>query len=172
MPPNSRANASRSGDRARNVAMLVERPALACTDRSGIFESVAENLAASRRVSNPPFGRPLLIFDGDCPFCRRWVERWQATGGERFDIEPSQTAAARFSELAATEFEQAVQLIEIDGRVFSAAAAVLRVRALTTSRSWVLACYKHVPGVAPVVEAIYRGMARHRPLLSWAARVF
>jgi predicted DCC family thiol-disulfide oxidoreductase YuxK len=100
------------------------------------------------------------------------VERWQAAGGERFDIEPSQTAAARFPELAATEFEQAVQLIEIDGRVFSAAEAVLRVRALTTSRSWVLAWYKHVPGVAPVVDAIYRGMARHRPLLSWAARVF
>jgi predicted DCC family thiol-disulfide oxidoreductase YuxK len=151
---------------------MAERPALACIDRCGIFESVAENLSASRRVSNPPFGRPLLIFDGDCPFCCRWVERWQAARGKRFDIEPSQTAAARFPELAAIEFEQAVQFIEIDGRVFSAAEAVLRVRSLTTSRSWVLACYKHVPGVAPVVEAIYRGMARHRSLLLWAARVF
>ena len=23
----------------------------------------------------PP--KPLLIFDGDCHFCRRWIERWR-----------------------------------------------------------------------------------------------
>ena len=32
-------------------------------------------------VSNPP-EKPLVVFDGDCHFCRRWIERWrEMTGG-------------------------------------------------------------------------------------------
>ena len=127
--------------------------------------------SASRRVSNPPPARPLLVFDGDCPFCRRSVERWRATGNERFDIEPSQTAVGRFPNLAG-EFERAVQLIEIDGRVVSAGEAVLRARALATSCEWLSASYKHLPGFAPAVEVVYRAVARHRRLLSWLPRVF
>ena len=128
--------------------------------------------AAPRRVFHPPSGRPLLIFDGECTFCRRWVERWRAAAGERFDIEPSQTAAPRYPEIASAEFVQAVQLIETDGRVYFAAEAVLRARALASSRGWLLAGYESLPGVAPVVEALYRLVARHRTLLSWLTRVF
>jgi len=131
-----------------------------------------DRAAPSCRVSNPPTGRPLLIFDGDCAFCRRWVGRWRATAAEHFDIEPSQSAAARFPELAPVEFEKAVQLIGTDGHVYSAAEAVLRARALATSRSWLLAAYTRLPGFAPAAETVYRIMARHRPMLSWLTRVF
>jgi predicted DCC family thiol-disulfide oxidoreductase YuxK len=131
-----------------------------------------EHRAAARRVSQPPSGRPLLVFDGECSFCRQWVERWRAAGAERFEIEPLQSAAERFPELAPAQFEQAVQLIQTDGRVFSAAEAVLRARALATSRGWLLAGYERLPGFASAAETIYRAVARHRPLLSWLTRVF
>jgi predicted DCC family thiol-disulfide oxidoreductase YuxK len=131
-----------------------------------------EHRIAPRSVSSPPTVRPLLVFDGECPFCRQWVERWHATAGECFDIESSHTAAARFPELVPAQFEQAVLLIQTDGRVFSAAEAVLRTRALPTSRGWLLAAYERLPGFAPALEAIYRAIARHRPLLSWLPRVF
>src|SRR5437773_2587310 len=39
------------------------------------------------RVANPP-AKPLLIFDGECGFCRRWIERWQAKTGDRIDYRP------------------------------------------------------------------------------------
>ena len=132
---------------------------------------MSKNRDASRRVLNPPSGRPLLVYDGDCTFCRRWVERRGAAAKRHFDIESSQTAAARFPELAPADFEQSVQLIDIDGRVFSGAEAVLRVRALAMSRGWLLSAYAYVPGFAPIAEAIYRAVARHRPQLWWLTRI-
>ena len=27
--------------------------------------------------------KPLLVYDGDCSFCRLWVERWKATTGNQ-----------------------------------------------------------------------------------------
>ena len=32
--------------------------------------------SAHPRVSHPP-PKPLMIWDGDCHFCRRWIERWR-----------------------------------------------------------------------------------------------
>src|SRR5664280_2957354 len=118
-----------------------------------------QTAAAPRRVSHPPSERPLLVFDGTCPFCRRWVGRWRAAAGDRFDIEPA-------------EFARAVQFIETDGRISSAAEAVLRARAHATSRSWLLAAYERLPGFASAAEAAYRVVARHRPLLSRLTRRF
>src|SRR5229473_337032 len=74
------------------------------------------------RVSNPP-SKPLMIWDGDCHFCRRWIERWREMTAGRVDYEPFQTCAPRFPEIPRIEFEKAVQFIETDGRVFRAAEA-------------------------------------------------
>ena len=32
---------------------------------------------------NDSLDRPVLVFDGDCAFCRAWVEYWQRLTGER-----------------------------------------------------------------------------------------
>jgi hypothetical protein len=29
--------------------------------------------------------RPLLVWDGDCDFCRRWIERWRRIAGDRVE---------------------------------------------------------------------------------------
>lgn len=119
------------------------------------------------RVPNPP-AKPLLVFDGDCGFCRTWVARWRQALGERVVYEPFQTAAARFPTIPRSRFRQAVQLILPDGRVFAAAEAVLRSLALAPERRggrrW-LAAYQGVPGARPVLEWGYRWIAEHRPLL-------
>ena len=149
---------------------MVEPRILARIWRWGMFGSMLVQRIAPRSVCHPPSVRPLLVFDGECPFCRQWVE--YVTVGECFDIESFQSAAARFPELAPAQFEQAVQLIQTDGRVFSAAEAVLRAWALATSRGWLLAGYQRLPGFALAMEAIYRAIARSRPLFSWLTRVF
>jgi len=38
-------------------------------------------------VAHPP-ARPLVVFDGDCGFCRYWLARWRRVVGDRFDAEP------------------------------------------------------------------------------------
>ena len=54
--------------------------------------------------------KPVLIFDGDCNFCRRWILRWQQATGERVEYIPFQdpTVAQRFPELTRERCEQAV----------------------------------------------------------------
>ena len=33
----------------------------------------------------PPLARPLMIFDGDCEFCRAWIARWRQYTGTAVD---------------------------------------------------------------------------------------
>jgi predicted DCC family thiol-disulfide oxidoreductase YuxK len=129
-------------------------------------------------VACPP-PKPLMVFDGDCNFCRRWISRWQQATGDRLDYRPFQDAgiAQSFPELPRERFEASVHLIEPDGRVFSGAEAVFRSLAHVPRRRWQLWLYEHAPGVAPVTEAAYRFVARHRTVFSaltkllWGAHV-
>ena len=42
-----------------------------------------------RRVGSPP-DRPVLVFDGDCGFCRIWIGRWRHHTGETVEYQPFQ----------------------------------------------------------------------------------
>jgi predicted DCC family thiol-disulfide oxidoreductase YuxK len=79
------------------------------------------------RVASPPT-KPVLVFDGDCGFCRHWVKRWRRRTGETIDYLPAQDAAVgpRFPEIPAAAYATSVQLIETDGQVYDGAEAVLR----------------------------------------------
>jgi predicted DCC family thiol-disulfide oxidoreductase YuxK len=115
-------------------------------------------------VPNPP-GMPLVIFDGDCSFCRLWVERWRRRLGERVGWAPYQDAGRRFPNLPLERFRRAVQLIEPDGNVYEGAEAVFRTLAKQPGRGHLLAIYQHLPGAALLFDAGYRWVAGHRNLL-------
>lgn len=118
-------------------------------------------MADKKTVSiRPP--RPLLIFDADCGFCRRWIWRWHFLTGPRVDYAPSQEVGHRFPEIPPDEFTNAVQLVEPDGRWTQGAEAVFRALAARPALGWMLWAYEHVPMVSPVTETVYRWVARHR----------
>jgi predicted DCC family thiol-disulfide oxidoreductase YuxK len=116
-------------------------------------------------VERPP-ERPLLVFDGACTFCRRWVARWQHATGDRVDYAPAAEVAARHPEIPAERFQQAVVLIGTDGRVSHGAEAAFGALASTPSGAWLLGLYHRAPGFAPLTELVYRWVARHRNGLS------
>jgi predicted DCC family thiol-disulfide oxidoreductase YuxK len=118
--------------------------------------------------------KPVLIFDGDCNFCRRWILRWQQATGERVEYIPLQdpTVAQRFPELTRERCEQAVQFIDTDGHIYSAAEAVFRAMAVAPCKRWPLWCYQQMPGVAPITEGMYRFVAKHRTGFSFLTRLF
>jgi predicted DCC family thiol-disulfide oxidoreductase YuxK len=124
------------------------------------------------RVAAPP-AKPVLVFDGECAFCRRWVARWQRATGERVEYIPYQDArvADRFPDLPRERFERAVQWIEPDGAVYEAAEAVFRCLAILPASRWMLALYRHLPGFAPVSEWSYGFVARHRGIFSTLTRL-
>jgi predicted DCC family thiol-disulfide oxidoreductase YuxK len=128
-------------------------------------------VSAVTQVASPP-PKPLLIFDGDCTFCRYWIRRWQHITHDRIDYAPLQHDAlrAQFPELARDQLERSVHLIEPDGRVHRGAEAVFRSQ--MCARRWPLWLYKTVPGVAPVTEAAYAFVAAHRSFFSLLTRLF
>jgi lipase maturation factor 1 len=108
--------------------------------------------------------RSLLIFDGDCSFCRAWVDYWKRLIGPRLEVAPYQSAADNFPEIPREKFAQSVQLVQPNGEVFSGAHAAFASLALIPEKRWLLSLYDHVPGFAGLTEAVYHVVARHRSL--------
>ena len=94
-----------------------------------------------------------MIWDGDCHFCRRWIERWRQITRGQVDYEPFQTAAEKFPEIPRREFQSAVQFIETNGRVFRGAEAVYRSLGYNRFHRWLDWCYDRVPGFAAISDA-------------------
>ncbi|MGH9403491.1 MAG: lipase maturation factor family protein [Terriglobia bacterium] len=107
--------------------------------------------------------KPLLIFDGDCGFCRFYVEYWRKLTGDRVEYAPFQQAAQAFPEIPLEHFKRSVQLIEPPDSVSNAAEAVFRLVALAPGYGWLLWMYRRTPGFAPLSEMAYRTVAGHRP---------
>lgn len=122
----------------------------------------------SRRVASPP-PKPLLIYDGDCNFCKYWVARWRKITGERVDFLPlqSEELARRFPEVPRSELETAVHLIEPDGEVFSGAEAALRSRAQNPRHQMLWNFYRRSRFFSALAEFVYHHVSRHREFFSW-----
>jgi predicted DCC family thiol-disulfide oxidoreductase YuxK len=114
--------------------------------------------------------RPLVVFDGDCGFCRFWIERWKSISGGRLDYAPYQEVATRFPEIAIEVFRRAVQLVLPKGEVFGAAHAVVRALAEIPGKEHWLTLYR-VPGIRPLVELAYRLTAANRGVASRITRI-
>lgn len=125
------------------------------------------------RVASPP-AKPLLIFDGDCGFCRRWILRWQRATGETVDYLPFQeeTVAGAFPEIPRQDFEKAVHLISPDGSVCMGAEAVFGSMAAGGRERWLLWCYRRIAPFAELTELVYEEVAAHREFLSRLDRFF
>ena len=105
---------------------------------------------------------PLLIFDGDCTFCRLWIDFWKQLTGDRVAYAPYQEAAAQFPQIPVENFKRAVHLVLPDGEVLTAAHAVFRSLAFLPKYAWMLWAYHHIPAFAAISEWIYRLVAAHR----------
>ena len=125
---------------------------------------------SSLRVSNPP-PTPLLIWDGECDFCRLWIERWREITGGKVNYATFQEAAERFPEIPVDQFAHAMAFIKPDGDVFFGAEAVYRSLAHRRSRRWLAWSYGRVPGFAAVSETGYGFIARHRNFASAVTRL-
>lgn len=102
---------------------------------------------------------PLLVYDGDCGFCRRWVLRWQAQTQGRINIAPAEQPA------------DAVLLIEPDW-TYSGAEAVFRVLTYAPG-SWgrgLFWAYRRFIVFTVLSDWFYRLVARHRRFFSMITR--
>lgn len=112
--------------------------------------------------------RSVVIYDGQCPFCRRLVAFARRRDGRaQFEYIAFQEPGIvqRFPQLAGVDLGDSVRLIESDGNVLAGAAAVHGV--LRRLRFWRhLAWIYRLPGGAWLAQRGYACVARHRGFLS------
>jgi hypothetical protein len=72
--------------------------------------------------------------------------------------------AAQFPEIPRGRFDAAVQLIEVNGLVYSGAEAVFRALAHNPNRQWLLHYYKKSSAFASIAEWAYGFVVRRRIL--------
>ena len=104
-----------------------------------------------------------LIYDGQCSFCIRQVDRIRARDGGRLAYlslhDPLVTQ--RWPELSHEELMKQMYLVEPDGRKYAGASAV---KALTRKlpRLWWLFPLLHCPGSMPIWRFLYARIAKMR----------
>src|SRR5450755_4517207 len=117
-------------------------------------------------------GKPLLIFDGQCGFCRIWIQYWKQLTGPGVEYAASQDVSANFPDIRPENYGQSVQLVLPEGEVLSGARAVFTTLTHAPGMAWLLWVYQHVPGFAPVTEIAYQLIAAHRNFFYHLTRLF
>jgi len=109
----------------------------------------------------------ILLYDGDCPFCRSIVERWRGTlEGRGFEIVPLQTEwVRRRLDLPKEELLSEMRVLTPDGRVIGGAAALVHVWSKIWW-AWPLWLAAQVPGAKWLLGRAYRWVAERRMCLS------
>lgn len=115
--------------------------------------------------------KPLLIYDGDCGFCKLWIARWKQLTADKVDYAPYQESASQFPQIPEDDFRKSVQFVDVDGTVSKGAEAVFQSLTYANKR-WMLWCYENIPGFAAISEWFYQLVARHRPLFFSITRFF
>lgn len=108
--------------------------------------------------------KPTMLWDGDCGFCFRWIQRWRKATGDAVEYHAYQEVIQNFPQVKEEDCKQAVQLVLPDGRVLKAAHAVLQSLAIGGRHQWMLKLYERSRAFRWLTETAYRFVAHNR---SW-----
>ncbi len=110
--------------------------------------------------------KSLLIWDGDCGFCSRWVKRLLRWTHGRIEAEPSQTASDRFPEIEPEIFAKSVVLIDANGQYYTGAKACLLAGHGIWLADKLYLIYRKSAMTARILEWAYQFIARNRSTFS------
>src|SRR5664279_5542664 len=82
---------------------------------------------------------PVLVYDGQCGFCRIWIDYWRQLTSDRIEYIASQNVGDRFPQIPPEAYGQSVQLVRPDGTVAGGARAVFESLGLVSLYRWVSA---------------------------------
>lgn len=116
--------------------------------------------------------KPVLYWDADCDFCRRWVGRWQSDSGPGVDYRTLQESPPAVRAAAGGEPFRHVVLVRPDGSMATGAAAALEAGAAGGREGRFLhGVYRSFPPFRAVADTAYRWVASHRPLCATLSRI-
>ena len=108
--------------------------------------------------------RPVVVYDGECPFCLKHVGKMKCRDpGGIFEYQPRQAQGLdrRFPQLTEGDFNSGMRLVHQDGSVSAGADAVYEIS--RRLRGWkYLAWLYRVPVLKTVCRSAYAWIARNR----------
>jgi len=87
------------------------------------------------KTKYPP-SSPILVWDGECKFCKWWKTRWELRTKNDLSFKTYQEVAAQFPDIPEKEFKKASRLIEIDGCVYSGSDSAYRSLYIAGDDKW------------------------------------
>lgn len=79
------------------------------------------------KTAFPPKKKPLMVWDGECGFCKYWITHWQSKTANKVEYITFQEIASYFEDIPLKEFKKASRLIEPNGKVYSGPDSIFRV---------------------------------------------
>lgn len=126
-----------------------------------------------KETQYPPSKLPLLIWDGECGFCKYWITNWTQKTKNRIDFKPYQEAAKNFPDIPLKEFKKASRLIETDGSIYSGPNSAFRsfIYFDNKNKFW-YNLYSRNKLFAFLSDAGYNFIAKHRNLMFKLTKIF
>ncbi|MBI1910893.1 MAG: DUF393 domain-containing protein [Deltaproteobacteria bacterium] len=109
---------------------------------------------------------PMVLFDGECAFCKRWILWCRKITGSRVDYATYKRVLSDYPQIAEKRCEEALQLITSDGNFFSGAHAIFKAFFLSGKYRIFLRLYENFPLFASLSERFYQIVANNRKFLS------
>lgn len=109
--------------------------------------------------------KPILIWDGQCGFCKYWVIRWQQMTGGKVDYAPYQEVGEQFDDIPESEFRKAAFLVEPDGRLYRGMGAAFRTFTYGSGWGFLYRWYTGSYLFRKQCDGLYRWIVRNRSFL-------
>lgn len=124
------------------------------------------------RTKYPPRDKPLMIWDGECGFCRYWISRWKKITGEKVDYKPYQEVASGIIDIDIIHFKRASRLIETDGTIYSGPRSAFRTFTYGSRWAFLDRWYVERKWFTRLSDWLYDKVAKNRNLLFRLTKAF
>jgi predicted DCC family thiol-disulfide oxidoreductase YuxK len=119
-------------------------------------------------LSSLPVGKSVVVYDGECAFCRRAIEAIRVRDrNEQFVYLPRQTSGIeeRYPELKLEDFNTGMRLFDSDGRMYIGADAIYEITSKLPYFHWFAWVYR-LPLLKNMIRRVYSWIAANRLQLS------
>lgn len=114
--------------------------------------------------------KPILVYDGDCAFCKYWVNRWKRKTEDEVCFVPFQQVPRVYFGIQRDQFQKSVYLITHYRRLHGAE-AVFELLAIGGNNTWIQ-LYHGFPLAERAFEAGYRFVAENRGFFYKILKIF
>lgn len=115
---------------------------------------------------------PVLVYDGECGFCKIWIEYWKKLTGKNIFYAPLQEVASEFPKIPHEHFQKSIHLITPKGVIYKGAHAIFQALYMGGAGKWLLLMYLKFPGFALLAESFYSLIARNRSFSLFFTKLF